>query len=70
LNPFEHYRRRANLTQKDVADILGLDQTTVSRWECGHKLPRADRLLRISELYHCSVDDLLKRAHDARSQSL
>lgn len=60
MNPFEHYRRRVNLTQKEVADILGLDQTTVSRWERGHKLPRADRLMRIAELYHCSVDDLLK----------
>lgn len=60
MNPYEHFRKRADLTQKEVADILGLDQTTVSRWERGRKLPRADRLPRIADLYHCSVDDLLR----------
>ncbi|MBN1891192.1 MAG: helix-turn-helix transcriptional regulator [Clostridiales bacterium] len=60
MNPFEYYRKRVNLTQQQVADFLGLDQTTVSRWERGRKLPRADRLPRIAELYQCSIDDLLQ----------
>jgi len=59
LNPFEYYRKNSNMTQKQVADILGLDQTTVSRWEKGRKLPRAERLMAISKLYGCKVEDLL-----------
>jgi len=61
LNPFEFFRRRTNLTQAEVAEMLGLDQTTVSRWERGRKLPRADRLPKIAAIYRCSVDDLLRK---------
>ncbi|NLW89190.1 MAG: helix-turn-helix transcriptional regulator [Clostridiaceae bacterium] len=60
MNSFEYFRRKANLTQKEVAEALGLDQTTVSRWERGRKLPRAERLPAIAILYRCSVDDLLR----------
>ena len=67
MNPFEYYRKKMNLTQAEVAEMLGLDQTTVSRWERGRKLPRADRLPRIAEIYRCSVDDLLKPAIQAHA---
>ncbi|MDD3959133.1 MAG: helix-turn-helix transcriptional regulator [Oscillospiraceae bacterium] len=60
MNAFEYFRKKANLTQREVAESLGLDQTTVSRWECGYKMPRADRLLSIAGLYRCSVEDLLR----------
>ncbi len=60
MNPFLYFRKKTGLTQEEVADILGLDQTTVSRWECGRKFPRAERLTGIAGLYRCSVDDLLK----------
>lgn len=61
MNAFEYYRKRSNLTQQQVADILGLDQTTISRWEKGRKLPRAERLTTISKLYGCSVEELLPK---------
>lgn len=61
MNPFEYYRKNNNLTQQQVADILSLDQTTISRWEKGRKLPRAERLTKIAKLYGCSVEDLLPK---------
>lgn len=61
MNPFEYYRKNNNMTQKQVADILGLDQTTISRWEKGRKLPRAERLTTIAKLYGCNIDDLLPK---------
>lgn len=59
MNAFAYYRKNCNLTQQQVADYLGLDQTTVSRWEKGRKLPRAEKLKTIAKLYHCSIDNLL-----------
>ncbi len=58
MNGFAHYRKRTGLSQTAVADILEIDQTTVSRWECGKKLPRSSKLCAIASLYHCQIEDL------------
>ncbi len=60
MNGFEHYRRKMNMTQLEVAGIMGIDQTTVSRWEKGKKLPRSGKLPSISKLYHCTIEDLFR----------
>jgi transcriptional regulator with XRE-family HTH domain len=60
MNGFEYYRRKANLTQLEVAGWMGIDQTTVSRWEKGRKLPRSGKLPVLSQLYHCTIEDLFR----------
>ena len=53
------YRRNAaQLTQNQVAAILRVDRTTVTKWETGDASPRADMLPRLAALYKCSIDDL------------
>ena len=53
------YRRQsANLTQAQVAAILQIDRTTVTKWETGESAPRAPMLPRLAALYKCSVGDL------------
>lgn len=42
-------RRRANLTQKEVALRSGLTQASISRMESGDRLPRLETLLAIAE---------------------
>ena len=46
-------------SQKEVADLLGVSATAVNKWEIGESLPRVDRLIAISKLYGCSVEELL-----------
>jgi len=58
MNGFLYFRKKQNLTQQQVADMMGLDQTTISKWEIGKKLPRSGRLPYISKLYHCRIEDL------------
>lgn len=53
-------RENVGLTQKEVADKLGLDQSAVSLWETGKTAPRASVLVRLAGLYCCSVDELLR----------
>ena len=56
-------RRRAGLSQTELASALGTTQSVVSRWERGHDTPRADTLVAI--LRACGFEaDLVMRSHD------
>ena len=57
---FKYARTAANLTQRQAADALGVSDAAVSQWESGLYMPRAAMLIKIAELYGCSVDDLLR----------
>ena len=57
---FKEKRMNANLTQKEVADCLGINQATVHLWETGETRPRAALLPKIAKLYNCTIDELLK----------
>lgn len=52
-------REARNMTQGELSDILGVDRTTVTKWETGDALPRADMLPRVASALGCSMDDLL-----------
>lgn len=53
-------REKVGLTQKEVAEKMGVDQSAVSFWETGKTSPRAAMLVKLAGLYCCSVDELLK----------
>lgn len=53
-------RENTGMTQSEVAEILGIDQSAVSMWETGRTMPRAATLVKLAGLYHCTVDELLK----------
>ena len=57
-------RRGVGLTQKQLAEQLGVESITVSRWERGVTAPSLSRLRRIAELTETTVSDLV-RAPDA-----
>lgn len=58
-NLFYIARKNAKLTQKAVADILGIQKTAVSKWETGRTLPDGRMLKKVSQLYNVSCDYLL-----------
>lgn len=55
-------RINAGLTQTEAARRLGVDQSAVSFWESGKKHPRASMLVKIADLYCCSIDELMGRS--------
>ena len=55
----ERRLKGAILTQKEVAEKLGVGVSAVNKWEQGQSKPRADRLPAIAKLYGCTVDELL-----------
>ena len=52
-------RLEANLTQKEVADILGISRPAYTYWEKGEKAPTPDKLPALSKLFNVSTDYLL-----------
>lgn len=53
-------REKRKLRQVDIAEALKVDRTTVTKWETGESMPRADKLVELSRILKCSVDKLLK----------
>ena len=44
------YLKFRGLSQKQMAQVLGVDPTTLARWERGQRLPSAKQMGRIQEL--------------------
>lgn len=60
MNVMKERRLRGAIpTQREVAAILGVKESAVSKWERGISKPRADRLPMIAKLYGCSIEELL-----------
>lgn len=53
-------RLSRGLTQKQLAEALGVESITVSRWERGVTTPSLPRLRRIAELTQTTVSDLVR----------
>jgi len=53
-------RKESNHTQEQLADILGVSRQAISKWESGTAFPETEKLIRISRLYDCTLDYLLK----------
>jgi transcriptional regulator with XRE-family HTH domain len=53
-------RKKSGMTQEQVAGQIMVSRVTVSHWENGKSLPDIASLIRISDLYHISLDELLK----------
>ena len=53
-------RREKGLTQKEVADKLGICAKTVSKWETGHGFPDITLLSTLSELFSVDISKLLE----------
>lgn len=48
-----------NLTQKQVADRIGLAISAVSSYEAGTRYPSYESLIKLSRMFHVSTDYLL-----------
>ena len=53
-------REENKLTQTQASEILMVSRQTISNWENGKSLPDILSVIRMSELYKISLDELLK----------
>jgi transcriptional regulator with XRE-family HTH domain len=62
-------RNRSKRSQEEVAQDLGLTRSTYSGYENGVAQPNLDMLVRLSEYYKVSSDDLIKKDLKSFSES-
>ncbi len=52
-------RKRRNMTQMELADLMGISFQAVSNWERGNSMPDISKLPELAELLNVSLDELL-----------
>ncbi len=56
---FRKLRLQCNLTQKQVADTLGIEQSNISDWENNVSRPEYENLIALARLYDETLESLL-----------
>ena len=59
MTAIQQKRLEMDITQDQLAKKLGVDRTTVTKWETGKSLPRSDVLRKLAGVLGCTIDDLL-----------
>lgn len=53
-------RKANNMTQEELATICNVSRQSISKQEADIALPETEKLLLLGELFHASIDVLLK----------
>lgn len=63
-------RLEKNLTQQTLAEHLGINQTALSKLECGLSTPDAMLVINLSQFFHVSTDYVLHLSEERLSADL
>ena len=55
----QNLRKSKNLTQEQLAELLFVSRTAISKWESGRGYPSIESLKMISKFFSVSIDELL-----------
>lgn len=58
-NKIKELRKQKNLSQKELADMIPVNQTAISQWERGITTPNPDALKRLCQIFNRSSDYFL-----------
>ena len=59
MNNIKKLRKDKGLTQRQLADLIGIEQTGVCKWEKGICLPSSETLVKLAEIFEVSTDFVL-----------
>lgn len=57
-------RKGKQITQSDLAKKLGLERSTISKWENKESFPKIDTILTLAEIFDCSPEEIIKSLRD------
>ena len=60
MNTIRAGRKAKGLSQNELAMLMGVDRTTVTKWETGKAFPKTKMLMQLSEVLGIPLEDLLK----------
>lgn len=53
-----HMRKYKQMTQEDIAEMVGVTRQAVAKWESGETIPDLDKCKILAEVFGVSLDDL------------
>lgn len=72
-------KKKHNLSQEELASMLGVSRQAVSKWERSESSPDTDNLIELAKIYNITLDellngdeaiDLINENKDANAQSM
>lgn len=61
-------RQKAGLSQEELASRIGVEKSTISKWEKGTTSPTIDRLQHVADVLGCDLVELLIDSVPARTE--
>ncbi len=55
-----HLRAANNMTQEQLAMLLGVSRQSVTKWEAEKSYPEMDKLLKMCQVFDCTLDELVQ----------
>ena len=52
-------RNKKEMTQQELAEMIGITSESISRYENGLRMPDMDTIVRLANYFEISVDELL-----------
>lgn len=65
-----HLRAANNMTQEQLAMLLGVSRQSVTKWEAEKSYPEMDKLLKLCQVFDCTLDELVQGDLTSRTSSL
>ena len=53
-------RKKLGLSQEQLGEKVGVSRQTVSKWESNNAVPELEKLIKLSEIYNVTLDELVK----------
>ena len=64
----KYYRKKAGITQKQLAELVGVTSTAVSNWESGQNSINTEILFKVCEVMNVSLNDIYSATPSASSE--
>ncbi len=59
-NRIKTEREKFNMSQDDLAKKMDISRQAISKWETGSSYPDIEKILKLSEIFNLSLDELVK----------
>ncbi len=60
MNRIREFRKRKNITQSNIANLIGIKQNTFSQWETEYRNPSIKQAIKLAEILDTTVEELYK----------
>lgn len=62
-------RKKADMTQSELAEQLNLTRQAISKYECGDSFPDISVLIEIADVFNITLDELINSGHPTKKEA-